>query len=177
MADRPDEELVSAALCGDVDSFMKLCRRYYPTMVAIARAILGDFHLAEDAAQEALARACRRLPSLERPSRVGAWLVTICRNQARDMARRTRSMESLGGRDFPEDAPQQSADVEAVRRAIKTLPPESRELLYLKYRSELSHQQVSDLLGVSLQAVHGRLKRARQAVREHLERQRNRRPS
>ena len=64
-----------------------------------------------------------------------------------------------------------------VSRAIESLPPESREVLYLKYRSNLSHQQMSDLLGVSPQAVHGRLKRARQAVRRHLERRRNRRTS
>ena len=177
LVDRPDEELVRAAGCGDVDSFMRLCHRYYPTMVAIARAILGDSHLAEDAAQEALARACRRLRSLKKPSRFGAWLATICRNQARDMVRRTQTVESLGDRDVPQHAPEQSRDLEAVRRAIESLPPESRELLYLKYRGDLSHQQISDLLGVSLQAVHGRLKRAKRAVREHLERQWNRRPS
>jgi RNA polymerase sigma-70 factor (ECF subfamily) len=177
LVDRPDEDLVRAAACGDVDGFMELCRRYYPTMVAIARGILGDHHFAEDAAQEALARACRRLPSLNEPRRFGAWLATICRNQATDMVRRTPKMESLGARDVPADVPQQSADLEAVRRAVESLPPESREVLYLKYRGDLSHQQMSDLLGISLQAVHGRLKRAKQAVREYLERQQNRRRS
>lgn len=177
MVDRPDEDLVRAALGGDVDGFMELCRRYYPTMVAIARAILGDSHLAEDAAQESLARACRKLPGLNEPSRFGLWLATICRNQAKDILRRTTSMESLGDRDVPEEVPQQNIDLDDVRQAVQNLPVESREVLSLKYRGDLSHQQMAELLDISPQAVHGRLKRAKQAVRKYMERQKKRRPS
>ena len=177
MADKPDEELVLAAVRGDVDGFMTLCHRYYPTMVAIAHAVLGDHHLSEDAAQEALAKACRRLGDLKSPSRFGPWLTAICRNEARDMLRRAPRAESLGERDVPEDIPKQDPDVEAVRYALDSMPVESRELLYLRYRNELSYQAIADLLGVSPQAVHGRLRRAKQDVREHLERQRDRRPS
>ena len=47
--------LVEAAIGGDTDSFAQLAQRYYPAMVAIAHSVLGDRHIAEDAAQEALA--------------------------------------------------------------------------------------------------------------------------
>ena len=177
LEEKPDEELVLAARRGNVDSFMVLCHRYYPTMIAIAHAVLGDHHLSEDAAQEALAKACRRLGDLKSPSRVGAWLAAICRNEARDMLRRVPRTESLGERDVPEDIPEQNPDVEAVRHALDSMPTESRELLYLRYRNELSYQAIADLLGISPEAVHGRLRRAKQDVHEHLERQRDRRPS
>jgi len=177
LADRTDEELVRAALRGDIDGFMQLCHRYYAPMHAVALAILRDSHLSEDAVQEALAKACRSLPALKNPSRFGPWLTTICRNHAREIFRRNPRLENWGARDIAEDVCEGSADLDAMRDVIEALPPESRELLYLKYGSDLSHQQMSNLLGISLQAVHGRLKRAKQGVRERLELERNRRKS
>jgi len=62
---KPDIGLVEAAIDGDVESFTELCRRYYPAMVAIAHSVLGDRHLAEDAAQQAFAKAAVMLPQLK----------------------------------------------------------------------------------------------------------------
>lgn len=62
-AQRPDITLVEAAVDGDAESFTELCRRYYPAMVAIAHSILGDRDLAEDAAQQAFAKAVVKLPA------------------------------------------------------------------------------------------------------------------
>ena len=88
MADVEDEILVQKALQGEPECFNELCRRYYPTLVAMADCILLDEHLAEDAAQEALAEACRGLKTLRRPESFGAWVGSVCRNVARDMLRR-----------------------------------------------------------------------------------------
>jgi RNA polymerase sigma-70 factor (ECF subfamily) len=174
---KPDEELVLAAVGGDLDSFLVLCQRYYPTMVAVTRAVLGDDHLCEDAVQEALAKACRKLDSLKSPSRFGAWLTAICRNEARSMLRQTPNAESLGDQDVPEKVCEEGPDVELVREAIRGLPVDARELLYLKYRNELSYEVIAELLDTTPQSVHGRLQRARQSVRAYVERQRNRRLS
>ncbi len=170
MADVLDESLVEAALRGDVDGFMELCRRYYPAMVAVAHAILGDRHLAEDAAQEALAKACRSLPSLAKPASFASWVMAICRNQAHDLSRRSRRMESLGDRDVPEQVAQANAAVDAIQQAIAQLPAEAKEIVHLHYFTELSYAQISQVLGLSSQAINGRLRRARQAIREHLAR-------
>jgi hypothetical protein len=61
---RSDAELVTTACGGDIDSFRELYERYHAMAVGIARGRLSDLHLAEDAAQEAFAVACRRLHSL-----------------------------------------------------------------------------------------------------------------
>ncbi len=177
LAGDPDEELVLAAMGGDVDSFLTLCQRYYPAMVAVTRAVLGDDHLCEDAAQEAFAKACRRLNSLKSPSCFGAWLTAICRNEARSMLRQTPKAESLGDRDVPEETREEDPDVDLVRQAIRRLPVDARELLYLKYRNELSYEAIAELLDTTPQAVHGRLQRARQSVKAYVERQRKRRLS
>ena len=162
---------------GDADSFLTLFRQYYPAMVTVARAVLGDGHLSEDAAQEAFAKACTRLDSLRSPSCFGAWLTAICRNEARSMLRQIPKAESLGDRDVPEKICERNPDVDLVRQAINRLPVDARELLYLKYRNELSHRAIAELLDATPQAVHGRLQRARQFVKTYVERQRNRRRS
>jgi RNA polymerase sigma-70 factor (ECF subfamily) len=171
---KSDEELVLAASEGDLDSFLVLSHRYYPALVAVTRAILGDNHLCEDAVQEALAKACRKLNSLKSPSRFGAWLTAICRNEARSMLRRTPKAESLGNRDVPERTREEDPGVDLVRQAIGRLPVDARELLYLKYRNDLSYKAIAELLDTTPQSVHGRLQRARQSVKEYVERQRNR---
>ncbi|MFH1717931.1 MAG: RNA polymerase sigma factor [Planctomycetota bacterium] len=90
MADCEDKILVQRALQADPTSFGELCRRYYPSLVAVADSILLDHHLAEDAAQEALTEACRKLAELRKPERFGSWVAAICRNAARDMLRQLR---------------------------------------------------------------------------------------
>ena len=151
---------------------MSLWGRHHASMVAIAQAMLGDGHLAEDAAQEAFAKAARRLDSLKKPARFACWLGAICRNTARDIRRRTPRTVSLGERDLAAPPSSQDADLEAVRVAMDRLPDQARELLHLRYRNELSYRQIGELLGISTQAVQGRLRRARNEVREHLERSR-----
>ena len=155
LAGIPDEQLVWAARSGDADSFLRLCQRYYPAMVAVGRAVLGDGHLCEDAAQEAFAKACRKLGSLKTPSSFGAWLTAICRNEARSMLRKAEPAASLGERDVAAERPAEDPDVHWVRRALRRLPVEARELVYLRYRNELSHQEIADLLGTTPAAVHG----------------------
>ncbi len=69
MTDLEDQILVRRALEADPESFGELCRRYYRSLVAVADSVLLDHHLAEDAAQEALAAAYqRRLSSVWWPT-------------------------------------------------------------------------------------------------------------
>ena len=91
---KPDLTLVGRACNGDTDSFTELCRRYYPAMVAIAHSIIGDRHLAEDAAQQTFAKAVRQMSQLKNKSKFAAWLAAICRNVALDLAQRTETLQT-----------------------------------------------------------------------------------
>lgn len=99
MTNTDDDILVRQALQADRESFGQLCRRYYHPLVAVADSILLDHHRAEDAAQEALACACRQLGRLKRPERFGPWVAAICRNVAKDMRRdrRRQRLPAEGG--------------------------------------------------------------------------------
>lgn len=170
MSAKSDKELVEAARGGDVDGFTALCERYYPAMVAIAHAVLGDRHLAEDAAQEGFAKACQRLRQLKNGDRVAGWLAAICRNAAKDLARAGEKLRTAEDLSKLADASERDAPNEAVREAIRTLPASARELIYLRYYDGMTYEQIAAVLEISEQAINGRLRRAKKRIARTLRR-------
>jgi RNA polymerase sigma-70 factor (ECF subfamily) len=167
----PDNVLVETAIEGDGDSFTELCRRYYPAMVAIAHAILGDRHLAEDAAQQAFAKAAMNLDRLKKTEQFGSWVAAICRNAARDVGRSNRRFEGrLEAPDTVIESQQDDAGP-AVRAALERLETPAREVIYLRFYDGLSYEQISAVLGISEQAINGRLRRAKKQLAKHLRRE------
>lgn len=158
-----DAELVEAARAGDVDSFRKLYERYYGLAVGIARSRLTDQHLAEDAAQEAFATVCRRFYSLQDPQRFPEWLGTICRRTASKMARSQPNGALVKSEPI---SPVNDDDCirEQVHEALNHLSRSEREIIHLHYFSGLSYDEVARVLGISPQAVHGRMQRARRKL-------------
>ena len=168
MIREPDTTLVEAAIDGDPASFTELCRRYYPAMVAIAHSLLGDRHLAEDAAQETFAKAAVKLPQLRQTNKFAGWLATICRNEARDMARRTSSLQANDELSKTATKSQKDDSGDAVRQALNRLSAPARELVFLRYYDGLSYERISELLGISEQAINGRLRRAKRKMADYL---------
>ncbi len=165
MRDIEDQILVQRALQADPESFGELCRRYYDSLVAIAYSILPDHHLAEDAAQEALAVACKDLVKLKKPERFGPWIGTICRNVAKDMLRQRRkqqvSVEDNAGikPDCEDDGRKAILD-----QALQQLPQHLREVVHLRFYNELSYRQMAKVLGATEQMIDGRLRRAKRKI-------------
>ena len=168
MAQKPDTTLVRSAIDGDAESFTELCQRYYPAMVAIAHSVLGDRHLAEDAAQQAFAKAAVKLPQLKKETRFGNWLAVICRNIAKDIARMKENFHSTDDLSTIEAKSSDDETVEAVRQAISRLPASARELVFLRFYDGMSYEQISAVLGISGQAINGRLRRAKKKVADYL---------
>ena len=90
----PDKEkvtsLVHGAQKGDEIAFTELVRAYQDIAVAYAASILGDYHLAEDAAQEAFVEAHRALPGLREPAAFAAWFRAVLFKHCDRMTRRKR---------------------------------------------------------------------------------------
>lgn len=165
---KTESELVEAALTGDVDSFGELYRRHYTAVVGVAYCVLGDPHLAEDAAQDAFAVACSDLARLRRVDKFACWVRSIAMRVAKRMARSGRECG------LPEDTPATSSKGvghdrnRLVREAVLRLPVSGREVVVLHYFNGLSHKQIAAFLGTSPEAVHGRLVRARRKLADRL---------
>jgi RNA polymerase sigma-70 factor (ECF subfamily) len=160
---------VQSAIDGDFDSFGKLCEQYYAAMTAVAYCVLNDRHLAEDAVQEGYARALVKLPDLRHVEKFGSWLTSICRNMAINIARkqnRCMSIEDVG--QLKANKSENSQNHREIHRAIAKLPTQTRELLTMRYFSNMSYEQISDVSGLTIAAINARLHRARKKLAKSL---------
>ena len=163
--------LVEAAQNGHLDSFGALYERYHSSMVALAYSMLADRDLAEDAAQEVFAIACRDIGSLKSKERFAAWLAGICRNVARQMLRANKGKPvAVGDNPAARKRDDTEGRREAIRRALWSLRDPERELIVMRYFDGFSQGQISEVLDISPQAVNGRLIRAKRKIAEYLKR-------
>ncbi len=162
--------MVEAAQNGHLESFAALYQHYWHATVGLAYSVLADIHLAEDAAQETFAIACRDLPALRRKDKFGSWLVGICRNVARQMRRRENQAAGASVQQPVRNPDSQNSRTDAIRRAVWNLRPAERELIALRYYDNMPYEQIAQLLDISIQAVNGRLIRAKRKIAKHLKR-------
>jgi RNA polymerase sigma-70 factor (ECF subfamily) len=166
-----ETQLVEAAQNGHLESFGALYKRYHSPMVALAYSMLADRHLAEDAAQEVFAIACRDIESLKSKERFAAWLAGICRNVSRQMLRANRIKPAALSDDHATQSEKDCGDrQETIRRAVWNLREAERELIVLRYFDGFSQARISEVLGLSPQAVNGRLVRAKRKIAKYLKR-------
>jgi RNA polymerase sigma-70 factor (ECF subfamily) len=166
--DKTEIKLVEAAVSGNIESFGKLCQRYYPALVAVGYSVLGDHQLAEDAAQESFARALVNLKNLKNKRKFVSWLATICRNVAKDMvATKARRVSTY---DYSQAAQNNNYDdnSSSIRRAIEQLPVSAKELVVLRYYNGLSYEEIGSVLGISKATINGRLTRAKRTMAKYL---------
>ena len=180
-----DTQLVEAAQNGQLESFGALYERYHSPMVALAYSMLADRDLAEDAAQEVFAIACRDIGSLKSKERFAAWLAGICRNISRQTLRTNKRLTAENAEAAESSRLSRSSAIsavsavnpddaqgrrEAIRRAVWSLREPERELIIMRYFDGFSQGQISEVLGLSSQAVNGRLVRAKRKIAKYLKR-------
>ncbi len=152
--------------------------RYGRTAYALARRVLRDEHLAEDAVQEgylAFWKQADRL-SLARGSAEGLLLTIVHRRAVEAVRSRIRRRES--GDAIPDrvdlhavdllDAVVISMEADRVRAALLALSPEQREAVELAYFAQLSHREIAERTGVPLGTVKSRMHHAIRALRGSL---------
>ena len=121
--------LVSNAQAGDESAFAELVRLHQNRAVAYATAILGDYQLGQDAAQEAFVDAFRKLRSLQEPGAFGSWLRTIVFKHCDRMTRGKRlplsglesALDLASPAQSPHDVLEARENRGRVRDAIATL--------------------------------------------------------
>jgi RNA polymerase sigma-70 factor, ECF subfamily len=164
----PEISLVKAAAEGNVESFTELATRFYMPMVAIAHSITGDRDLAEDAAQQCFARAAVKLNQLKDYRKFAGWLSAICRNEAKDIIRLENYRHNSEKLSEKTTDSNDNHSYEVVKKALSKLSDSSREVIYLRYYDGLSYDKISEVLGISEQAINGRLRRAKKKLEQIL---------
>jgi len=171
------QQSVAKARRGDVEAFGAVVRRFQDMAVGYAYSILGDFHLAEDAAQDAFVQAYLDLSTLRESRAFPSWLRRIVFKQCDRITRRKRvatvpleaSVEPLDPRRGPHEAIEQREMQREVLSAVNALPDKERTAATLFYIDGYSMGEVGDFLGVPITTIKSRLHSARTQLRERME--------
>ncbi len=165
-----DRELVIQARGGDHDAFARLVAGSVGRLNAIARLILRDYALAEDAVQDAFVDAWRSLPGLRDPDKFDAWLTRLLVRSCQDARRRARrrpvELPLQAGVD-PDVADHQAAFAvtDQIERGLQGLTIDQRTVLVLSFYLDLPTTEAASVLGIPTGTVKSRLHRAILALR------------
>jgi RNA polymerase sigma-70 factor (ECF subfamily) len=165
-------ELVSQARRGDREAFGVLAGAAVDRLYAVARLILRDADLAQDATQEALVRAWRDLPSLRDVERFDAWLyrltVRACADAGRNQRRWRTELTIVPSEPTELDRADELADREELEQALRRLNDNQRTILVLTFYMGFSPRDVADALDIPVGTAKSRLHYALDALRAAL---------
>ena len=166
-------DLVELARNGDREAFGRLAAGEVEHLLMIARLILRDADLAEDAVQEALIRCWRQLPNLRDVGRFDGWLYRILVHAAADEARRHRRLRSnvqmIEAEAFVDASIQLVADREQLERGFRSLSVDQRAIVVLRHYLGLPLIEVATTLGIPSGTAKSRYHSAMSALRAALE--------
>lgn len=161
---------------GSVEAFRELYERFCDRAYRVAFSVCRDEGGAQDAVQEAFLSLWNSRTSY-RPERgtVAAWLLTVVRYRAIDLARRHGSHAARWGNDdqlekdpAPDDISDKiihQDDSDRLQASLAILSDEQREVITLAYYGQLSHAEIATQLGLPSGTVKGRMRRGLQKLR------------
>jgi RNA polymerase sigma-70 factor, ECF subfamily len=153
---------------------------HYRQVRGLCRQLLGSAERAEDAAQEAFARAYRSYASYDPAQSFAAWIMSIARNHCLDLLRRRGKERTLFGNEAEEIEAAEAPGVDglgaalsaeratAVNAAVASLPEKYRVPLALAYFADADYDDIATTLGITRNHVGVLLCRAKQLLRQSL---------
>ena len=176
-----DVELIQRVLSGDDTAFSVLVRKYQKSVHALAWRKVGDFHIAEDITQETFLKAYQKLSTLKEPQRFSGWLYVIAANRCKAWFRKkrllTQSLEDASSAELEKSTysgyviaenERTTAEIrrEVVKKLLTKLQESERTVITLYYLGEMTYEEISEFLGVSVGAIKTRVYRARQRLKK-----------
>lgn len=171
-----DEHQLITQARDDPAAFATLYERYIRRIYGfVFRQVGGDSALAQDITAVTFEQALRHLRRYQwRGVSFGAWLYRIARNEIAQHFRRNAVTRFIGSI-FPvhsvdlEQAVQTQQEYSAIHMALARLSTGDRDVISLRFFEELSHDEIAQVLGCSVQNVYVRLHRALNRLRQQLE--------
>ena len=162
-----ERPLYELARTGDEAAFEALIGPLVEPALRLAHSMLGDRWEAEDATQEAVTKAWRKLGQLRPGMPVRPWFLTIVANQCRNV-RRTRWFRTLRMSEVLQRTGEPDDDRLDLERAVANLPARDRQAIFMHFYLDLPVEEVAVVLGISASATRARIYRACHRLRPGL---------
>ena len=174
-----DVQLIRRILSGDDEAFGVLIQKYRKGVHALAWRKIGDFHYAEEITQDVFLQVYKKLSTLKNPSQFSGWLYVIvdrlCINWLNRHKPAAQSLESTSIKEIEEFSyacyvaeQRQTKAIErqhaTVKKLLKKLPESERTVVTLYYLGEMTTKEIGKFLGVSVNTIKSRLRRARKRL-------------
>jgi RNA polymerase sigma-70 factor (ECF subfamily) len=174
--DVDDWQLVAAAQRGDAAAMEQLLARHFSYVDTLCRRMMRNSFDAEDARQDALFQAARRITTFDARSAFRTWLHTvtknICLNKIRSQVRdrQTPYGDVVGdiGPTNPTNPHDRIAERLDVESALAAINPVFHDAVVLWFMFDFSYEQIADALGIPLNTVRSRLRRGRHELAQLL---------
>ena len=176
-----DVALIRRVLAGDEAAFAELVNKYQKSVHTLAWRKIGDFHIAEDITQDTFLKVYQRLHTLKDPNQFFGWLYVITANLCATWLRKkriqTQPLEDTEITMIQEDAYSQhvteersktasESQREVVKQLLAKLKESERTVMTLHYLGEMTVAEISRFLGVSVNTIKTRLRRARNRLQK-----------
>ena len=173
-------DIIQRILDGEEEAFSILVHKYQKIVHALAWRKIGDYHIAEDITQETFLQAYQKLSTLKNRKQFEGWLYVIASRLCINWFQRSNSpFQSIEDTPVVEieksyyrqyESEQRKAETVThnsaiVKKLLSKLPESERTVMTLYYLSDMTAQEVSKFLGVSLNTIKSRLRRARNRLK------------
>ena len=179
-----DVQLIRRILSGDDAAFSILVQKYQKNVHALVWRKIGDFHIAEEITQDTFLRVYKSLATLKNPNLFAGWLYVIANRLCINWSQKNSPvMQSL--EDTPIEEIEKSAYThylseqcevkasdrhsEIVQKLLQKLPESERTVVTLYYLGEMTAKEIAKFLGVSVNTIKSRIRRARERLRNEEE--------
>lgn len=172
-----DQNLISSAQKGDKKCFEVLVRRYQKQVYNIVFQMIRNHEQTADVTQETFLKVYRALDSFDNSREFRPWLLRIARNTTLNLIRARKYEASLDDDSlYKEPVTESDASTEIDRKlsqksfaqALSTIPANQKEAFLLKYQQDLSYNEISEIMGISISSIKSLLFRARENLRKKL---------
>ncbi len=175
-----DDQLISSYLEGDDQSLAVLVDRYLPHVYNFAFSLTRDKSLAEDVTQESFVKAWKNIRKFSPTKSFRGWLFTIARNTAIDVLRKKKdipfsSFETENGNTLvdtlkdseptPAELVTLAEDYRYLENMLQELNPMYREVLTLRHTSDMTFDEIAQIVSRPLHTVKSQYRRAIIALR------------
>ncbi len=183
--DLSDEQIIHRVLAGDKELFVHLLFKFQKAIFNFIFRMVSQYELATDLTQEVFMKAYISLDKFNNRYRFSTWIFSIASNLTIDYLRKKKiaaysyekKPNGIEGNLIDRikshsQTPIEELEISELRRkirdSIELLSPEYREIIILRHINGFSYEDIASITGLPLGTVKNRIFRARQILKEYL---------